>query len=315
MKKVAFVILYFIFLAGIAEVAARILLKINQKYDIEMSRYGLELKVPSANSKLAFLHRKNSSSRLMGVDISINSMGVRGPEFSQLPAEGVRRLLFLGDSLTLGWGVPEENTFSRIIEQKLKKSMQVEVINAGHGNFNTEQEVEFYFSQGVNWGAKEVILFFFINDAEVTQQISDFAFFGYSRFITLIWSFQRQIHVEAEHLPFETYYKSLFRPENPGWSAAKSSLIQITDHCKKNNIAFKVVLLPELHNLKNYPFIEQHRLVTDFLTAQSVRFLDLINFFQGYENPEELWVAKDDAHPNKLGHELISKYIVDFVSP
>ena len=55
----------------------------------------------------------------------------------------------LGDSLAFGWGVPVEKTSSKQLEQMLiNAGHDVEVINTGVGNYNTEMEVAYFLERG-----------------------------------------------------------------------------------------------------------------------------------------------------------------------
>src|SRR3989344_8286280 len=49
--------------------------------------------------------------------ISTNSFGFRGKEISQKKPTSVFRILLLGDSMTLGWGVEDDETFAFIAEE------------------------------------------------------------------------------------------------------------------------------------------------------------------------------------------------------
>ena len=69
----------------------------------------------------------------------------------------------------------------------------------------------------------------------------------------------------------------------------------------------QVVLLPEQHQLINYPFTKEHGMIMDFLKANDIEALDLAPCFSNYKKPMDLWVATDDAHPNKKAHELIAQ--------
>src|SRR5437763_607348 len=106
-----------------------------KNYDIEMWRYARELKIKSADPSLDFEHLKNKSALLQNVEIRLNEWGLRGDPIS--PATpGSRRILFLGASTTLGWGVREEDTVERQLERMLAAAGQpAEVLNAGVGNY------------------------------------------------------------------------------------------------------------------------------------------------------------------------------------
>ena len=57
-------------------------------------------------------------------EVSTNSLGLRGVE---IPEDGKTRILCLGDSVTFGWGVKEDETYPARLAQELN----VNVINAG----------------------------------------------------------------------------------------------------------------------------------------------------------------------------------------
>ena len=84
--------------------------------------------------------------------------------------------------------------------------------------------------------------------------------------------------------------------------------------CAERSIKLQVVLLPELHYLKEYPFKKEYQQVSALLAALGIEHLDLTPFFKNIENPMELWVAKDDAHPNAKAHRLIAEDSFDMLS-
>src|ERR1700722_17839084 len=75
-------------------------------YDIEMWRYANELKQKSDDPSIDFDHLHSRSALLQSTEIRLNSEGLRGPEIPPLQP-GQRRIVFLGGSITLGWGVAE----------------------------------------------------------------------------------------------------------------------------------------------------------------------------------------------------------------
>jgi hypothetical protein len=87
-----------------------------KNYDIEMWRYANELKVRSPDPELDFVHQTSKAAVLQNVVIRTNELGLRGrPLESMAPPH--RRILFLGGSITLGWGVKEDETVTTRVEQ------------------------------------------------------------------------------------------------------------------------------------------------------------------------------------------------------
>ena len=66
-------------------------------------------------------------------DLTTNSLGYRGPEFTQKKDESTIRILMLGDSTTFGIGSNDGQTFPVILEELLRaeSGRSIEVINAG----------------------------------------------------------------------------------------------------------------------------------------------------------------------------------------
>jgi lysophospholipase L1-like esterase len=301
-------------LLAVSEITIRLYTYWSPIYDLEMSRYALELKISSVNPLIGHVHKPHAKATLMGVPVSINSDGFRDREY---PVErgASRRIIFLGDSLTFGWGVEKSKTFKDILEARLSETRPTEIINFGTGNYNTEQEVNLFLEKGLKYKPDLVVIFYFINDAEPTPQKSNWEFLGHLRTITFFWSrVESLLTMLGRHQDFREYYASLYSEEQPGWIAAKKAFLQLRDVCAKNAIALRVILLPELHALDSYPFAAEQRNVLEFLRANRIEARDLAPFFAGEKNPMRLWVASDDAHPNAIAHELIAEHSLDFLA-
>jgi hypothetical protein len=282
-------------------------------YDLEMSRYAMEIKTESPNPLIGHVHKPNTQARLMGVPVKINSDGFRDREYP-IERNASRRIIFLGDSLTFGWGVEKSKTFEELIEAELNETIPTEIINFGTGNYNTEQEVNLFNEKGLKYKPDEVAVFYFINDAEPTPHKSNWEALGHSRLVTFFWSrVQSGLTGLGRSKSFREYYAGLYSDGQPGWVAAQVAFRELRDVCGKKGIALRVVLLPELHVLEDYPFAVEHHKVLEFLRENGIAARDLAPFFGGEKNPMRLWVARDDAHPNEVAHALIAKYSVDFI--
>ena len=88
-------------------------------YNTEMWRYARELKVRSADPRVGHEHIANARATLQSVEIRINAWGLRGGPVSVTSPPGGRRLLVLGSSIALGWGVDEDKTVSVSLYKQL----------------------------------------------------------------------------------------------------------------------------------------------------------------------------------------------------
>jgi lysophospholipase L1-like esterase len=298
----------------IVEICVRIYLHHHLVYDVEMSRYAMTLKIDSPDRRISHVHKPNAQAKLMGVWVRTNAEGFRGP---QCPVArcSKKRLMFLGDSLTFGWGVEEQDTFTDLLESKLNAIAPTEIINTASGNYNVEMETHLFLEKGLKYHPDKVVLFYFIRDAEPTPQRSKFWFLGYSELITLYWSrfHMLMVGMAPAKKGYRPYYSSLYRRDQPGLAVTFKNFLLLRDTCQKHGIALQVVLLPELHQLINYPFAQEHHMVMDFLKTNSIDALDLAPYFSNYKDPMDLWVAPDDAHPNKKADRLFAQYAFDFI--
>lgn len=121
------------------------------------------------DAELGWGHIPTSVGRLVSpefdVEIRINSTGLRDREFTEKKAAGVRRIALFGDSFVEGWGMPVEAVVSRQLEACLRREGEdVEVANFGVAGYGTDQALLFFEQQGRQYGAEEVLLFFYGND-------------------------------------------------------------------------------------------------------------------------------------------------------
>lgn len=310
----AFLVATLVFLA-IAELGLRAWLANHVIYDVEMSRYAQLVKLESPNPEIGHVHRPGAQAHLMGVDVTINSDGLRDVEHTrERRADGRKRIAVLGDSLTFGWGVEREDTFAALLGGLLGGDRAVEIVNFGTGNYDTTQEVALFREKGLAYRPDEVFLFYFINDAEPVPRKSPLAFLANFRVTTFYWSRLRELFSSRSgNEDFRTYYANLYRDGAPGWEATRKALRDLAALCRERGIALRVVLLPELHDLVDYPFQEAHEKVARVLRDENVPVLDLAPAFADQRDPHSLWVSLDDAHPNAKAHRLIAERSAAFL--
>ena len=314
LKNLLAILIILVVLLAICEASIRVYLHYNTVYDIEMTRYAMSVKEDSENPKIGHVHKPGSNMELMDVNVSINSDGLRDRDYP-IERGDAYRIIFLGDSLTFGWGVEQEYTFQYLLEEEIGKTAPTEIINFGTGNYNTEQEVSMFFEKGVKYDPDKVVLFYFINDAEATPKKSGLWFLGYSYLISFYWSrINSLINNILVSRSFKDYYTALYMDDQEGWINSQKAMLELRDYCLENAIAFQVVLLPELHDTNNLIFGEVYNKISLFLQQNGIEYMNLAKLFSDHGDQMELWVSYDDAHPNKLAHGKIAETLVEFIS-
>src|SRR5262249_22121083 len=95
---------------GVGGILVRLYLIHHTVYDVEMSRYAALIKISSPDPRIGHVHIPNASATLMNVSVRTNSDGLRDVEHTITHGDRYR-IVFLGDSITFGWGVDERQTF------------------------------------------------------------------------------------------------------------------------------------------------------------------------------------------------------------
>lgn len=303
---------------AIVEAGVRLLADDGMQYDLEMWKYARAMKRVSAIPDAGHDHIPGVSARLMGVDVRINSTGQRNPEIRRPKPGNVYRILMLGDSLTFGWGVREEQTSSRRLERMLNADrpdgLQVSVVNAGVGNYNTRMQVAWLEAEGDKYEPDMVILNYFINDAELTPIRRGGTLRESSAAFVYFWgradALQRKFLGKAD---WRQYYRDLYKEDAIGWRDTKNAFARLVVYARERKIPLLVVNYPELRKLSPYPFNDISAQVAALARKHGFPYLDLLPSVAG-QRPESLWVSREDAHPNAKAFEFFSDAIAGWVA-
>jgi lysophospholipase L1-like esterase len=287
----------------------RLVLDDGMLYELEMWRYARDVKVRDYRPDLGHRHRPNADARLMGVDVRTDSRGFRSTEIPATAPGGVARIAFVGDSTTLGWGAAQNETFAhRVIETLQKGGRKVDGFNLGVGNYNTRQELTLFRDVGVGMKPDIVVLTYFINDAEPMPR------YGKTNWLdehSAAWvvanyrvdSLMRQM---GEAPDWKRYYRELYDDKAPGWTATRRALLGFADTSREIGAQLVVFNLPELRELKPYPFSDVTAKVAADVKALGVPFIDLLPAFENLQ-PSTLWVTVPDPHPNGRAMDVAAK--------
>lgn len=118
---------------------------------------------------LVYRHPAHLSHEFQGALVETDRRGYRTPEVADHKPPGTLRILSLGDSVAFGWGVSDRETYARQLEARLSQGSglpyPVQVINTGHGSYNTVQEANLLLTEGLRLEPDLVILLLVDNDA------------------------------------------------------------------------------------------------------------------------------------------------------
>lgn len=294
---------------GVLEFAIRMIDPIGISYYEETKRYHLD-KV--ADSELYYRHKIHLDTTYQGVAVKTNEIGLRDNSISE-KKEDEFRILFLGDSVTFGWGVESEDVYVTKTGHFLQKNSQkrVRTINSGVGSYNTDNEYSFIERHGDSLKPDLVVLLYVSNDIEPTPETefnpwSEYSFDRKSppQIVQLMlgrsWVYRIVMHLKNYGIE-----KSDGRLDvnSIGWKQSMNSLVLIHQYCKKRNIPFVLFyyrMLPQAFENEVSDQIATISKRTGFL------FEDVLPWFKG-RDIQTMINSLVDPHPNALGHKLIAE--------
>jgi lysophospholipase L1-like esterase len=293
---------------GAAEVVLRIKNSSGQNYDIEMWRYAKELKRRSDIESISHEHIPNAHARLENVDIRTNELGMRGGPLGALKP-GARRILFLGGSITLGWGVKEEETVTaRLRTMFARDGQSVEVLNGGVGNYNAVRYVELLLRRLARVQPTDVVIHYFLRDAEVLPAGGGNILLRHSELAVTLWEVMHRVFDRAGEASLEEHYRRAYRPDTEGYREMLGSFDRLKAYADAHGVRVYLAMQPDVHNLANYPFRFIHQRMEEVARERGFRYVDLLPVFTGLV-PSEIWAMPGDPHPNALGHKLMADAI------
>jgi len=300
---VAITLVTTIAMLGFGEGVIRLKNSSMKNYDIEMWRYSNELK--RADPDLGHDHVKNSSALLQSVNIRTNEYGLRGGPVSD--GENERRILVLGASITLGWGVPEEETLTARLEKMFKDTGQnVQVLNAGIGNYNAERYVSRFFRDMQDLKPTDIVVHYFLRDAEQLDHGSGNWFLRNSQLAVTLWIAASRVLNQSGAKGLTDHYKTVYEPDQPGYKSMVANLKRLKEYAEKNNVRVYLAMTPDVHNLKDYAFGFVHDRIETLSGELGFRYVDLLPAFGGLSQ-EDVWAMPGDPHPNAFGHQLMAE--------
>jgi lysophospholipase L1-like esterase len=271
-----------------------------------MWRYSKELKRRSDDPLIGHEHVPERASILQSVQIRTNAYGLRGPEVVPL-SPGEKRILFLGSSITLGWGVPEEKTMTARLERMFRDAEHpAEVLNAGVGNYNAVRYVNLFLKRLTVLKPDVIVVHYFLRDAEDLKPAVENVVMEHSELAVMMWLATSRVLNRISDQSLEDFYRQVYREDSPGYRAMLDALTQLAGYATEHKIRLVLAMVPDVHDLANYRFGFIHDRMATVAAKLGYEYVDLLPAFSKLA-PPDIWAMPGDPHPNALGHELMAK--------
>jgi hypothetical protein len=221
--------------------------------------------------------------------------------------------LFLGGSIVLGWGVPEQDTISVRLQQRLQdEGEDVEVLNGGVANYNTERYVERFFARLERLKPTDIVVQYFLRDAEKLDPAGDNFLLRNSQFALTTWIALSSLASRSGAQDPVDHHKSVYRDGQPGFVEMKRRLGMLADYAKSHNVRLFLAMTPDVHDLPTYHLGFVHDRMRAIAAELGMRYIDFLPVLEK-RTPEELWTIPGDPHPNALAHRLMADALLPVI--
>jgi lysophospholipase L1-like esterase len=280
------------------------------------------------------------------VPTTINAHGMRGAEVPEGDGADQFRLLFLGDSVTFGYRVRDDEPFPLLTGQNLNSrspERMVVPLNAGVDGYSPWQEYELLVRYGLDLEPDLVLVCFVLND--VTEKFSLVQFGGSEL------GFQVRHTVEGlgdrmagwSHIfNFGSYIRDRIRFGGPpadaareleklqvmdllydekkeltdrAWALTLANLDKIFLRCQEEKIPALLVILPYAFQLQNPPaFGRPQTVLRTHAAGQGIDTVDLLPLLCRDMEERKLGIPAyflDDNHLTAEGHRTVARILAD----
>ncbi len=254
----------------------------------------------------------------------INQRHLRGAE---VQADNRPRLLMLGDSITFGYYVNDDETYAAQLETILsRRNRPYQVLNSGVSSYNARDEWRYLKKYGRELRPRVVGIGFYLNDIFLLGKplmVKEYNFFFPYRKIPGLWRLgnkSRLIGLVYERLLTLPYFLrasiDVNRPENisveNAWWEYYRILRGIKEYSEKNNFQLFLVIFPNAFQLgKPYTTVFYQERLKKITRQLAIPTLDLLPVFS--RSDQAYYHSNDTVHPNALGHAAAARAIAEFL--
>ncbi len=253
------------------------------------------------------------------IGAELNSLYCRDPEWTEQKPVGVRRIAFVGDSFTFGWGINHvEDRATDIIQRRFDSIApgRVEVMNVAWGGWDTSMELEAIRRMIAEYDVDEVVLCYLPNDIEhVIPRSNEFdadrppssSLINTQRSYLLDLLYYR-IYVPLTMTTVRAYWDGLADgfADAKIWRTHQQQLGAIILACREREVGIRVALFPLIQSRgDNWDSRKVHDQVGAFFATNHVEVVDLLPVIAG-RDPSSLAVSGSDWHPNEAANRLFA---------
>jgi lysophospholipase L1-like esterase len=257
-----------------------------------------------------------------GVPFRTNGDGVRGPEIARRAAPGVTRMLVVGDSVTMGSGVREEEAYAMRVAALVDRP--IEPINGGLAGLNAPAVMDRLERLDAIYAPDLLVYGFTINDIEgpdydpgedpaaVARLWAKAARHKDARSALIRQLWPRWVMLQERLSPTlgpnENAYVRNALENAAAWAAIESSLDRLARISAAGDRCALVLIHTHLEHLDpvEHVYLPVYEKVEAAARARGLHAVPTFDVFAG-RRAKSLWLGFLDPHPSPDGHALLAE--------
>lgn len=287
---------------------------------------------------LGWVMKPNQKAYTWHIPVSINSLGLRDTEIPVKKPVNKIRLLNIGDSVTFGVLVGNDETYANQLEGMLNQADSThsyDVINAGVQRYFLYQEVDYLRLNGLELEPDIVVAGLYINDLGFRPATWEREYEkGREKIATVLWNHIPFIMNNIKNSAFvgllrNRYFKLKHATRGKNsisykilngikdaqmkklWNAAEGYIDELKTICESRNIKLLLVFFPGANQVvSDYPAASYPLEFVKMAEKKGIDFIDLLPVFkQHYNGDIRSLYFRYNGHPNAYGHHLAAEAI------
>ncbi len=265
----------------------------------------------------------------------INSDGMRDREYALLKPADTLRIAVLGDSIAFGSGVEMNQTFAKVLEDKLnqwsvtnKEGLKYEVLNFSVHGYNINNEIEQLKVKADKYAPDIIVLSYCINDISVLPQVLPFFLnipdldkTPYPGF-NFLWRFKiiRALASQSDMVRFilQRIYllDSLTDAKKSSYQAVIDGFKELKQYADSHSSRVVILFNPYLDYEETDSNDKEMNIIREIADKNRFVFVNMIDSYRhNFKHQQDLWLKdgrhpitgkQDLCHPNPSGHRAIA---------
>ncbi len=263
--------------------------------------------------------KENAEGTVWGKDFRTDAYGCRKNKVAVDAKK--KKWLFIGDSVTEGVGVEDNETFTSLCSEELK---DYSVLNCSLIGYSTNDylNVLTHYLQ-TDSGIELVSVLFCLNDVYGSAKSDSLPVMAQGRSATSAVRNFLQQHCATYKLlklfmfrnanRYFQYDAAFYTADNARFKESMNYLYRCDSLCKAHNVYFNVVMLPYRSQLgdEGKKSRAPQQIVAEYCFSNNIAFFDALDEFDTAGKPAELFLFADEIHFSAAGHKALARYLLE----